>query len=729
MSKQMARRVHQSLTDEDLQSVMGGRGLPRIGFRQRMQLTGVDFDGLSAEIRRVKEESIANLPQLVEQFKAEATGNGCVVYEARDAEDADNYVLQLAEKHGVKLAVKSKSMLTEEIELRQYLERAGIEVQETDIGEWIVQLAGEKPVHMVGPALHKTLQQVADLMSRATGKDLPPEPQALLQASRDALRRYYIDADMGISGGNIVIAETGTVVILTNEANGCLSTTLPPLYAAVVGYEKLVSGWEDAAAILRLLSRSTMGMKLPVYVSHISGPSKTDAIAGFPRLGGQGPWEMHVVLVDNGRLTMRESDDFREALYCIKCGACLGACPVFTSVAGHTYGHIYQGGIGAVLTAFINGMDQAKDPASLCMGCLACKEVCPAQIDIPGLINRLRARSVAEDGLSLKSRLALRHILKRPGRLAGTIKLGRYLQRPFTDEDSIIRNLPYPLKSLTQTISLPAISDRPLRDRLPHDRPAGGKTNAGVAFYAGCLADYGYPELGEDVVKVLRESGIEPYYPPGQTCCGAPAFFNGDTETTIEMAKINIAALEAGDPGHIVTVCPGCAGMLQREYPSLLADEPQWQHRAQGVAGKIRDFSQLVLELTAEGEKKPARNRKITYHDPCHLKRGLGIYSEPRELLEREGFELVEMNGADACCGFGGETVLNYPELSDSVMRRKLAAIEATGVDTVVTNCVPCILQLRGGLDKRQSKIRVIHSAQLLAEENKAADSGTDADS
>jgi len=725
LSKEMAKRVHQALTDEDLQSVMGGRGLPRISLRQRMQMTGVDFDGLSREIRRVKEESIADLPRLVEQFKTAASRNGSVVYEARDAADANDYVLKLARERGVKLIVKSKSMLTEEIELRQYLEKAGISVQETDIGEWIVQLADEKPIHMVGPAIHKTLKQVAELMSRATGTELEAEPQTLLQASRETLRQYYIDADMGISGGNIVIAETGTVVIVTNEANGCMTTTLPPVYVAVVGYEKLVSGWEDAAAILRLLSRCTMGMKLTVYVSHISGPSRTDGIPGMPGLPGQGPQEMHIVMVDNGRQLMRDSEDFREALYCIKCGACLGACPVFTSVAGHTYGYIYQGGIGAVLTAFMNGMEQAKDPASLCLGCMACKDVCPACIDIPAMITRLRARSVAEDGLSWKSRLALRSVLKHPARLAGALKIGSYLQRPFADEDSMIRKLPASLKPLAETISLPSISPRPLHSRLKGIPSRDKGVIPRVALYAGCVADYAYPELGEAVVKVLGEIGAVSYYPGGQSCCGAPAYFAGDVETAHSMARTNISALEEGDPDYIVTVCPGCAAMLKKEYLSLTAGQGEWHKRAEALAGKVRDFSQLVLELTPGSEKKPARESRITYHDPCHLKRGLGIYAEPRELLEREGFEIVEMNGADACCGFGGETVLNYPELSNSVMQRKLNAIEAAGVDTVVTNCAPCILQLRGGLDKRRSNIRVIHSAELLAGNDKSDGSAT----
>ena len=715
MSREMTKRVHEALADENLQSVLGRRFVPGIRILRQMSMAAINFDALSKEIHRLKEESIANLPQLVEQFKAEATSAGAVVYEAKDADDANDYVLKLAQEHNVRHIVKSKSMLTEEIELRPCLEDAGIEVTETDFGEWIIQLAGEKPAHMVGPAIHKTVEQVAELFSRATGEELEPDREVLADAARRALRQSYIDADMGISGANIAIAETGTLVIVTNEGNGCITTTLPPIYVAVVGYEKMVSSLDDATAILRLLSRSTMGMKMPVYVSYITGSSHTEATPEMPLPTGQGPSEVHIVLLDNGRQQMRESAEFREALYCIKCGACLNVCPVFGSLAGQTYGYIYQGGIGAVLTAFLHGMDKAKDPASLCMGCMACKEVCPACIDIPRLITRLKGKLVEETGLSWKSRIAYRGILKYPERLDRAIKIGSYLQRPFTDKDSMTRRLPYPLNSLARTISLPALSHHPLRARLKDYPSPGAGVYPRVAFYAGCVANYAYPDLGENVMKVLQERGAEACYPQGQTCCGAPAWFDGDVETAISLAKTNIAALEEMAPDYIVTVCPGCAAMLQQEYPGLTATEPEWNQRAKAMSGKIRDFSQLILELPHSGEKKPSRNKKVTYHDPCHLKRGLGVYSEPRQLLEREGFELVEMADSDTCCGFGGKVVLDYPELSNSVLQRKLDSIEAAGVDIVVTNCTPCILQLRGGLDKRKSNIKVMHSAELVA--------------
>jgi len=707
MTAKMRRRVNKALADRDLQTALPTFTLITKVARQ-IGMEGIDFAALRDEVRRVKEKSIADLPWLIEQFKAQAAKAGAVVYEAKDAGDATSYVLKLARERGVKRVVKSKSMVTEEIELNKCLEHAGIAVRETDLGEYIVQLAGERPSHLTGPAIHKTVEQVAELFSRAIGEKLPPDPPLLLRTAKNELRQSYVIAEMGISGANIAVAETGTLVLVTNEANGCLVTTLPPVHIAVVGCEKLVSTLDDALAILRLLSRSTTGQKQTVYVSYITGP-------GALGPGALGPGELHIVLVDNGRRQMRESEEFREALYCIKCGACLNVCPVFGSVAGQTYGYIYQGGIGAVLTAFLHGLDKAAEPASLCMGCRACAEVCPAHIDIPRMILRLREKLVARRGLPLVERIAYRGILSHPGRLDKAVSLGSHLQSPFVSRGEMIRRLPHPLSSLTRTISLPAASRSPLHQRMKSLSSPRAGAHPAVAFYAGCIARYAYPGIGEAVVSYLRECGAEPYYPLGQACCGAPALDAGDVRSFTRLAKINIAALEEMSPDYIVTVCPGCAVMLQQEYPRLLSGDPEWSLRAEAVSARVRDFSRLVLELTPSAEKKPSRNIRVTYHDPCYLKRGLGVSGEPRKLLEREGFEIVEMNDADACCGFAGQFVLHYPELAGAILKRKLDNIAATGVEIVVTDCIPCVLQLRGGLDKRNSNIRAMHSAELVA--------------
>jgi Fe-S oxidoreductase len=447
----------------------------------------------------------------------------------------------------------------------------------------------------------------------------------------------------------------------------------------------------------------------------ITGPAREEG-AGRVALG---PKEMHIVLLDNGRMQMRESGVFREALYCIRCGACLNRCPVFASIAGQVYGHIYQGGIGAVLTAFMHSRTEAGEIAGLCMGCQACKEACPAGIDIPRMITMLKAKLVTEEGLSAGEKLALRGVLKHPRRLRGTARLGAVALKPFTGKDAMVRSLPRPLKSVTDTISLPSLASTTLRQRLSKRSSAKKPGQVTVALYAGCVAEYAYPELGENAVSVLRDRGAHVVFPADQACCGAPALYAGDRDSAIAMAKINIRALEKEGADLVVTVCPGCAVVLKKEYPELLKDDADWSKRANAVSGRVRDFSQVALEL--KPTDKPARGVRVTYHDPCHLRRGLGVFKEPRELLRREGYDLVEMPCADVCCGFGGDMLLKYPELSAAVLKRKLDCIEMAKADIVVTNCTACILQIRGGLDKRKSKIRVLHTAELLAGQNKKA--------
>jgi len=711
----MKQRVRRSLLDENLKKAFAGRWTAAAIAGRRQARSQFDFDGLSRSLRQMKERCIDQLPELVEQFETAATRAGAIVYQARDAEDANRYVLELARRKNVRSIVKSKSMLTEEIELRQYLEDGGIRVTETDIGEWIVQLAGEKPAHIVGPAVHKTIQQIAELFSKETGQPLAAEPQPLLDISRNTLRQRYAEADMGISGANFAIAETGSVGIVTNEGNGVMASTLPPVYVAMVGREKLVASMEDTLAIQRIFFFFNDTATTEIYTSLITGPSRSDAIPAAMPLAGQGPKEVHIVLVDNGRTRMEDSDIFREALYCIKCGACLNNCPVFGCVAGQTYGHIYQGGIGAILTAFLHGLDKAVDVAGLCMGCMACRDACPARIDIPRMVSHLKAMAVEEEGLPWKRKLVFGAVLRHPKRLERVLRWGSVVLRPFAGKDAMIRRLPWPLKGIAGQVSLPAISRRPLRDRLKQAEWSAPAAHPRVVIYSGCVADYAYPELGENAVELLKECGAETRFPREQTCCGAPAFYSGETKTALSLARDNIRALEEDSPDYIMTLCPGCAAMLKTEYPRLTAAEPEWNRRAAAVAGKIRDFSQLILELTPAAEKKAPRGVKVTYHDPCHLRRGLGIFDEPRRLLEREGFEIVEMPDSDGCCGFGGEMLLNHPELSGAVLGHKLDNVEAAGVDTVVTNCAPCILQLRGGLDKRGSKIAAVHTVQLLA--------------
>ncbi len=670
----------------------------------------IDLDEIQERVRAIKEKAMENLPELKDRFKKEARKAGAVVFEASGAREANQYILELAVRHGVRLAVKSKSMVSEEIGLNPRLIEAGIKVIETDLGEWIVQLAGERPSHMVAPAIHKTREEVAELFSQATGQPLAgADSSHLVEVARTQLRQAFLDAGMGITGANIAIAESGTLVLVTNEGNGRLVTLLPRLHVALVGLEKLVGTWEEAAIILNILARGATGQKISSYVSLITG-----AVPGLEDYR-----QLHIVLIDNGREAMRRDIRYREALYCIRCGACLSACPPYRAVGGHVYGHIYVGGIGSIFTAFYHGMEASSPSLGLCIGCRSCVQSCPAAIDIPRMVVELKIDKVEKEGLGAPEKWVLRDILRDRERFHRALRLASIAQLPFTMGKPLIRHLPLFFSSQTEWRSLPVISRRPLRKAKVWEDSGEDEEKARATFYSGCLIDFVYPEIGEAVAQTLREKGFKVSFPLGQTCCGVPALYLGDRDTAVELAKQNIEALESSKAEYIVTACPTCGMALRHEFPCLMAGNPDWEVRALTISRKTFDFSEFLVKVIGEknwGMDEGAKGKRVTYHDPCHLKRSLGVWSEPRELLKGKGYNLVEMAEADTCCGFGGSYSLSYPGISRDILERKLKNLESTGATLVSTDCPGCILQLRGGLDKKGSRIEVRHTAELLAE-------------
>ena len=697
-------RIKKAINDDYLQLALE-RSTKAYSAARAEAVEGIDFQSLQDCIREIKTRSISHLKELAGRFKSEAERVAAVVYEAKDAADANVYIANLAKSRNVKLAVKSKSMLTEEIELNAHLESSGVKVVETDLGEWIIQLAGEPPSHFTQPAVHKTREQVAELFSRVLGRKIEPDIPTLVETARHELRKTFFEADMGISGANILIAETGSLVLVTNEGNGRLVTTLPPIHVAVVGYEKLVESMDDANNILKLLSKSGTGQKATAYVSFITGPSRTTDIEKTLTLGVHGPKEVHIVLVDNGRLEMQEDAEMKEALYCIKCGACLNVCPVYRAIGGHAYKNTYVGGIGAVVTAFHNSLDAAEETLDFCNGCGQCKTVCPSKIDIPKLTNELRKRLVGRHGLGSGSRLALRGVLKNPDVMRKCIGIARVFQKPLI-KDGRITHAPF----LPGFRTTPPIAAEPLSKRLPTIISPKCKPKTRVAVYPGCLSEYIYPEIAESAAYAMAAGGAEVIYPQNLACCGAPAIYTGDAETATELAKHNVSALKASDPGYIVTVCPTCAVAIAEDFPRLLKGT-EWENQALEIAAKVRDFSDFALNVL---EIEPVLSgKKATYHDPCHQARGIGGKQAPREIIKRSGMEFVELPESDICCGFAGSYSLKLPDISAAILGRKLDNIESVEPDVVVTDCPGCIMQIRGGLEKRGKRIRVCHSAEL----------------
>jgi L-lactate dehydrogenase complex protein LldF len=410
---------------------------------------------------RIKQETMANLDRYLEQMADNVEARGGKVFFAEDGEAVVRYIGDLARRKGAKVVTKSKSMATEEIELNRRLEEdyadLDLEIVETDLGEWIAQLAGDHPSHIVGPILHMNRKRITEVLSQAAGEELPPDVEALGSFARRRLREKFLAADIGITGANFGVAETGTVATITNEGNARLVTSVPPVHVIVMGIEKLVPRFEDLSVFTRLLARSGTGQKLTVYTNFITGPRDEGELDGAE--------ELHLILMDNGRSRLLGTE-FEEALYCIRCGACLNVCPVYRQTGGHAYGSTYSGPIGAVITPLLKGQKDAKDLPHASSLCGACWEACPVGIPLHELLLKLRNQQVEEGMKGKGETLAFKgfeNTMKNPALYKISGKAGRLVQKPLKKDESV-RPLPGPLGAWTDSRDLPPLAEKPFRD-------------------------------------------------------------------------------------------------------------------------------------------------------------------------------------------------------------------------------------------------------------------------
>jgi L-lactate dehydrogenase complex protein LldF len=406
-------RVAIAIHDQRLQAALDHASGGFVHKRAEQVRALPEYEALRERARSVKDHVLAHLDSYLERYEAQVVAHGGQVHWAATAEQAREIILGICRRVNAKTVTKGKSMVSEEIGLNDALEAAGCEVIETDLGEYIIQLAHEPPSHIIVPAVHKTRAQVADLFDTAHRplgytKHLTDVGEMVNEA-RQVLRGHYFRADVGITGGNFLVAETGSSIIVTNEGNGDLTQTLARVHIVTSGIERVVPTLDDAVTFLRLLARSATGQETETYTTVSTGPRRADDL--------DGPQEYHVVLVDNGRSKML-GGAFREMLRCIRCGACLNHCPVYTAIGGHAYGWVYPGPMGSVLTPLINGLDTAYDLPNACTLNGRCQTVCPVKIPLPGLLRELR-RQQFETGLTpAPVRLALRAwawVARRPG--------------------------------------------------------------------------------------------------------------------------------------------------------------------------------------------------------------------------------------------------------------------------------------------------------------------------
>ncbi|MBI2198224.1 MAG: iron-sulfur cluster-binding protein [Candidatus Rokubacteria bacterium] len=451
-------RASAALKDTFLQQALGIATTKFIGLRQESFAGFPEGEALRDRARAVKEATLQKLDGYLAELADNVERLGGHAHWAATGEEAREIILRLCRDRGLRRAVKSKSMATEEIDLNEALEAAGVTPVETDLGEYIIQLAHEKPSHIIAPAIHKTKGQVAELFSKELKGHFAADPEVLTAAARKELRQKFLQADMGITGANFAVADTGTVVLVTNEGNGRMVTSLPRIHVAVMGIEKVIPSMTDLMLFLAILARSATGQKLSVYTTLVRGPRHAGEL--------EGPEEFHLILLDNGR-SAQIAGKLREALYCLRCGACLNVCPVYRQIGGHAYGHTYPGPIGILLTAMLKGDRSVKELAHASSLCGACQEVCPVRIDIPRMLVELR------EGLD-RGRIAPwgeRLVFKMLGRVLGSPmlfalagRLGRVAQKPFVSDGRLTR-LPLVFGRWTRSRDLPPVAAKTFTQR------------------------------------------------------------------------------------------------------------------------------------------------------------------------------------------------------------------------------------------------------------------------
>jgi L-lactate dehydrogenase complex protein LldF len=460
-------KLHDALLQDNLKRMQG-----KFVSKRRASLVELDdFEGTRDAGKAIRNRALENLDVWLELFEKNAAARGATVLWAQTPAEVNALVLEIATRHNVRKIIKSKSMVSEESALDHAIEAAGLTVVETDLGEYILQINDyEPPSHIIGPALHKSKDEVADLFHEKHGTARKTGIEELCLEARGVLRQHYLTADMGISGGNFFVAETGSVVLVTNEGNATLTTTLPKVHVAISGIEKIVPTLEDVATLMRLLPRSATGQSISNYVDILTGPKGEGEFHGAEH--------MYFILVDSGRTAILGSE-VREALRCIRCGACMNHCPVYQNVGGHSYGWVYPGPIGSILTPMYIGLENAQDLPAASTMCNQCGVVCPVRIPLPDLQRKLREKAF-EGGLRPWSeRAALRTwawVAQRPALYALATRMAVRVLKTMGGRDGLIHKLPIGA-GWTEDRDMPAPVGRTFRD-LYRERSGGAAAAA-----------------------------------------------------------------------------------------------------------------------------------------------------------------------------------------------------------------------------------------------------------
>ncbi len=703
-TRDLDAEIRRVLDDDNMKSALS-KAVDGVNAQRRATISRfAGYEEARDDARRIQEQAIAELPALIERFTETVEGQGGVVHMADDGEEACRIITGITKERGLERMVKGKSMTSEEINLNGALEAAGIAVRETDLGEYIIQISGDRPSHIIAPIIHKSVEDVRRAFRDGLGiRDVPHEPAEMTQLARQQLRSEFLAADLGFTGANFLLADTGTVIVVENEGNGRMSTQLPPVHVVLAGVDKLLPSAADLLPFLQLLPRTGTGQLLTTYLSFISGPGW----AASPTAKGR-KREFHVVLLDNGRLKMRDDPLLVEALYCIRCGGCMTVCPPYQVVGGHVYGGpTYQSGIGNAWEAGVRGIDTAAEFNELCTTCSRCQDVCPVRIDIPWINTVLRQRIAEREQRrpTLMERFVYDRVL--PTEETGSVSLAARL---FSDPARVYRLSRTPASRLLMTLGptqalvrrLAGLTERrplpvPAAETLSewHKRNGGrvastapeaarlsdDRRESTVVLFADCHTENVDTGVGRAAVECLEKCGLAVVVAAGQ-CCGRGALSQGMLRTASRQAE---ALQELLRPlvaaGHrVIGVEPSCLSAIVDDHRKLLHDDD-----AAVGAGCTDVLEFLRGRLQGEGPPsaeplrwtRDAGPRRAVLHGHCQQKT-LGWLAPAVEVLASIPDLDLQVTQTE-CCGMAGSFGYkrSYYGVSRELGTRLVAEIEA----------------------------------------------------
>jgi iron-sulfur cluster protein len=641
-------------------------------------------DSFRQQVKERKNICRGKSDELTAEFIKNAEKRGVTVFEAKDGAEAIAYILNIAKENNAQTVSKSKSLTTEEIELNEPLEEAGLRVVETDLGELIIQLVNEKPYHLVFPSVHKTAAEVAEIFTKETGEDVPTDIKKIMNVVRKYLRPIFLNTDIGLTGANIGIAETGGIVIETNEGNARLVSSIGNTHICVMGKEKIVETVEDALLMVMAHPVSATGQMPTTYVTWLHGRSPLGEGENQPR-------ESHIIILDNGRTEMAQDSTMQEALNCIRCGACMNICPTYGVVGGHTFGHIYPGPVGIPWTSQVHGQDLAADFAPLCISCGLCKEICPADINLPMMIAEVKHRDHTTNSIPTSERTMMK--------ADEYASLGSSLA-PFSNwglKNPVVRGIMDKFMGVDKRRNLPPFDRNTLSKRHQHHSPSKiEQPKEKVLFFSDIFAQYNRPDLGMAAIQLLESNDCEVQLAEPMSS-GYPYIAYGDLDKARSTAQKVVDYLHPWvSKGYtIVSTEPTAVYTIYKSYPYLLDNSD----KSLEVSKNTREFFNLLNGLNCTIDVGKWKNKTFGFHCSCH-QRPLGSGNEVMEWMKSLGLNVARVE-TGTCCGMGGtfgmkSGALGY-ELSQAVGKPLFDMFKEANVDAIVTESSVCSIQLGEG--------------------------------